>query len=144
MNRRTYLAFTSPVARVTALRCIPALLLLTGFTLPAATPTDRVATVTHTPGCVAFWDFVQREPTGARRFTAHVPTGATNAFALEAGNYVHDYWGEGREATLGRVIHSSRSVGFTAGSAAWPSSIAPWASPSSPSSPPCPNSARST
>ena len=69
----------------------------------AAEPTrnyaDRVATVTHTPGCVAFWDFVQREPAGARRFTAHVPAGATNAFPLEAGNYVHDYWGEGRTAT---------------------------------------------
>ena len=59
----------------------------------------RVGTVTNTPGCVAFWDFVQREPAGAHRFTAHVPAGATNDFALEAGNNVHDYWGEGRTAT---------------------------------------------
>ena len=66
---------------------------------PARAPADRVAAVTGTPGCVAFWDFVQREPAGARRFTAHVPVGAKNDFALEAGNYVHDYWGEGREAT---------------------------------------------
>ncbi len=60
---------------------------------------QRVATVTGTPGLVAFWDFVQREPDGARRFTAHVPAGATKNFALDAGNYVKDYWGEGREAT---------------------------------------------
>ncbi len=59
---------------------------------------DRVAAVTGTPGCVAFWDFVQREPAGARRFTAHVPAGATNTFALDAANYVKDYWGEGRAA----------------------------------------------
>ena len=61
--------------------------------------TDRVAAVIKTPGCVAFWDFVKREPAGARRFTAHVPAGATNDYALDAGNYVKDYWGEGREAT---------------------------------------------
>ena len=60
---------------------------------------NRVAAVTQTPGCVAFWDFVKREPGGAHRFTAHVPSGATNTFALDAGNYIKDYWGEGREAT---------------------------------------------
>ncbi len=71
--------------------------------LPAAEPArayaDRVATVTGTPGCVAFWDFVKREPSAAHRFTAHVPSGASNDFALDAGNYVHELWGEGREAT---------------------------------------------
>ncbi len=61
--------------------------------------TDRVAAVVNTPGCVAFWDFVKREPDGPHRFTAHVPNGATNDFALDAGNYIKDYWGEGREAT---------------------------------------------
>ncbi|MFZ4764378.1 MAG: hypothetical protein ACOYMN_05445 [Roseimicrobium sp.] len=60
---------------------------------------DRVATVMQTPGCVAFWDFVKRESDGPQRFTAHVPTGATNDFPLDAGNYIKDYWGEGREAT---------------------------------------------
>jgi len=40
---------------------------------PARSSAERVAAVTGTPGCVAFWDFVQREPAGARRFTAHVP-----------------------------------------------------------------------
>ena len=65
----------------------------------AVTNTDHVATVTNTPGCVAFWDFVKREADGAHRFTAHVPQGATNEFALDAGNYIKDYWGEGREAT---------------------------------------------
>jgi hypothetical protein len=60
---------------------------------------DRIASVTNTPGCVALWDFVKREPDGAYRFTAHVPAGATNDFALDAGNYIKDYWGEGRAAT---------------------------------------------
>ena len=62
------------------------------------TNANRVAAVMNTSGCVAFWDFVKREPDGAHRFTAHVPAGATNDFALDAGNYVKDYWGEGREA----------------------------------------------
>jgi len=66
---------------------------------PALSPADRVATVTATPGCVAFWDFVQRESTSQHRFVAHVPAGATNNFPLDAGNYIHDYWGEGRTAT---------------------------------------------
>lgn len=59
---------------------------------------QRVAMVTHTPGCVAFWDFAKREAEGAHRFIAHVPAGATNDLALDAGNYVQDYWGEGRDA----------------------------------------------
>ena len=64
---------------------IPSLILASP--LIAAVPyADRVATVTRTPGCVAFWDFVQREPGGAHRFTAHVPPGATNVFPLDAGN----------------------------------------------------------
>ena len=62
---------------------------------------QRVARVTHTPGCVAFWDFVKREAEGAHRFIAHVPAGATNDLALDAGNYVQDYWGEGRNAGYG-------------------------------------------
>lgn len=59
---------------------------------------ERVATVANTPGCVAFWDFVKREGQGAHRFTAHVPAGSANDYALDAGNYVKDYWGEGRDA----------------------------------------------
>ena len=66
---------------------------------PARPYSDRVATVTNTPGCVAFWDFVQREPAAPHRFVAQVPVGATNTFPLDAGNYVHDFWGEGRTAT---------------------------------------------
>ena len=66
---------------------------------PARPYSDRVATVTNTPGCVAFWDFVQREPAAPHRFVAQVPVGATNTFPLDAGNYVHNYWGEGRTAT---------------------------------------------
>jgi hypothetical protein len=58
-----------------------------------------VASVLNTPGCVAFWDFVKREPDGKRRFTAHVPKGQTNDYALDVANYIKDYWGEGRDAT---------------------------------------------
>ena len=57
---------------------------------------QRVAVVTNIPGCVAFWDFIKREPDGLRRFTVYVSAGVTNDFALDAGNYVRDYWGEGR------------------------------------------------
>jgi hypothetical protein len=60
-----------------------------------------VGVVLATPGLVAFWDFVRREPDGARRFLAHVPPGAANAYPLDAANYVRDFWGEGREATYG-------------------------------------------
>ncbi len=58
-----------------------------------------VAEVIKTPGLVAFWDFVEREPDGAKRFTAHVPAGADNKYPLDASNYVKDYWGSGRAAT---------------------------------------------
>jgi len=49
---------------------------------------ERVGVVTGTPGFVALWDFVRREPGRQRRFTAHVPAGAGNEFPLDAGNYV--------------------------------------------------------
>ncbi len=60
---------------------------------------SRVETITSVPGCVAFWDFVQRESAPPHRFIAHVPPGASNRFALDAGNYVRDFWGEGRTAS---------------------------------------------
>ncbi len=60
---------------------------------------DRAAAVKRTPGLVAFWDFVKREPDGQRRFTAHVPEGAKTDYPLDAANYVKDYWSAGREAT---------------------------------------------
>lgn len=63
-----------------------------------ATQVQRVATVTHTPGLVAFWDFVKREPDGPRRFAAHVPAGATNDFPLDAGNYIRDWYKVGAES----------------------------------------------
>ncbi len=66
---------------------------------PSAGRDARVGAVTETPGCVAFWDFVKREPGGQRRFTAHVPEGAKTDYPLDAANYVKDYWGAGREAT---------------------------------------------
>lgn len=55
--------------------------------------------VVETPGLVAFWDFVRREPKGERRFTAHVPTDSPTDYPLDVANYVKDYWGTGREAT---------------------------------------------
>lgn len=75
-------------------------LLATAFPLDAAdSAADRVASVMNTPGVVAFWDFAKRESSHTRRFIAHVPPGAGNDYALDAGNYVLDYWGEGRGAT---------------------------------------------
>jgi hypothetical protein len=57
-------------------RIIATVLSLVAVGVHAAGPNaDRVAAVTQTPGCVAFWDFVKREPEGQRRFTAHVPEG---------------------------------------------------------------------
>lgn len=81
----------------------------TGWTAPSPGPTPvtpenavadaRVATVVATPGLVAFWDFVAREPDGARRFVARVSPGPAMNYPLDAANYVRDYWGVGREAT---------------------------------------------
>ena len=47
--------------------------------------TRRTRAVAEAPGCVAFWDFVKREPSGERRFTAHVPAASANGYALDAG-----------------------------------------------------------
>lgn len=71
------------------------------LTMPATadTTSERVATVTKTPGLVAFWDFVRREEGGENRFLAHVPEGATNDYPLDAANYIKDYWGAGHAAT---------------------------------------------
>ena len=75
------------------------ILAATLVSLPHLQAADQTATVTNTPGLVAFWDFVKREPDGARRFTAHVPAGARTDYPLDAANYIKDYWGAGREAT---------------------------------------------
>jgi hypothetical protein len=78
------------------------LLLPIGFLSSAAADqpkTDELkANVINTQGLVAFWDFVKREPDGGKRFTAHVPVGAQTDYPLDAGNYIKDYWGAGREA----------------------------------------------
>ena len=74
-------------------------LLLTSLTLSAAESVqDRIAVVTNTPGLVAFWDFTKREAPG-QRFTAHVPAGAKNDYALDAGNYIKDLWNAGPSAS---------------------------------------------
>ncbi|MFN5655310.1 MAG: hypothetical protein ACK47U_05470, partial [Verrucomicrobiota bacterium] len=44
------------------------------------------------------WDFTKREAPG-QRFTAHVPAGAKNDYALDAGNYVKDLWNAGPSAS---------------------------------------------
>ncbi len=64
----------------------------------AAEYSRRVKVVRATAGFVALWDFVLREP-GGGRFLAHQPQGSRNDFALDAVNYVRDYWNEGRPAT---------------------------------------------
>ncbi len=72
---------------------------LVSVTLHAADSVqERVATVTNTPGLVAFWDFTKREAPG-KRFTAYVPAGAKNDYALDAGNYVKDLWQAGPDAS---------------------------------------------
>lgn len=81
----------------------PISLILAAFLLTPLTAfgqgTSNVETVTSTPGLVAFWDFVEREPNDARRFVAHVPAGASTDYPLDAANYVKDYWGVGHDAT---------------------------------------------
>ncbi len=59
---------------------------------------QRVKQVRETPGLVAFWDFVKRDPAD-RRFDAWRASGDKADFRLDARNYVLDYWGRGREAT---------------------------------------------
>tara|TARA_A100001391_G_scaffold204852_1_gene202147 strand:+ start:140 stop:1411 length:1272 start_codon:yes stop_codon:yes gene_type:complete len=71
---------------------------LNSLSVLAVEPESNRQVVIGTPGLVAFWDFVKREPEGDRRFTAHVPPDATTDYPLDAGNYVRDYWGQGRRA----------------------------------------------
>jgi len=61
----------------------------------------RVKLVRAIPGFVALWDFVLREP-GDGRFLAHQAAGVRHDFALEAVNYVRDYWNEGARSDLQR------------------------------------------
>jgi len=75
------------------------LLSVTIAPLSAEDRTASVELVTATPGLVAFWDFVKREPDGTKRFLAHVPDGATSDYPLDAANYIKDYWGAGPGAT---------------------------------------------
>lgn len=81
---------------------ISILLTVLTVTLAHLSADDRAASVeivTATPGLVAFWDFVKREPDGAKRFLAHIPDTATNDYPLDAANYIRDYWGAGPGAT---------------------------------------------
>ncbi len=75
------------------------LFILMSLLSPALSAADPVAIVVKTPGLVAFWDFVKREPGGARRFTAHVPAGSPKDYPLDAASYIKNYWGTGREAS---------------------------------------------
>jgi hypothetical protein len=59
----------------------------------------RVQKVTNMEGLVAFWDFVKREDKSSNRFIAHVPKGERYTYALDAGNYVREYWGRGEKAS---------------------------------------------
>lgn len=76
------------------------LLLLTLPLLSAADPAQqRIRKVSRIPGFVALWDFVSRHP-ATQRFTAHTAPGDSHDFALDPVNYVRDFWGTGRPATL--------------------------------------------
>jgi hypothetical protein len=75
------------------------LLTVTLAKLSADDRTASVEVVTAIPGLVAFWDFVKREPDGAKRFLAHIPDTATNDYPLDAANYIKDYWGAGPAAS---------------------------------------------
>lgn len=68
--------------------------------LPAAaqmTYEQKVDLVRRTPGFVALWDFVKKAPDG--RFAAHQAQGERHDLALDAVNYVRDFWNEGPAAT---------------------------------------------
>ena len=78
---------------------VASLLLASTLSLAAEDTATKIQTVTSIPGLVAFWDFVKREPVEPKRFTAYVPQGCSNEYALDAGNYVRDFWGEGPEAS---------------------------------------------
>lgn len=77
---------------------VAALAIFTNIADAADSVAARDVVVINTPGLVAFWDFVQREPDAPHRFVAHVAPTDTNQYALDAVNYVRDYWGTGRES----------------------------------------------
>lgn len=97
----------SPPLTPPRLRALRTTLVLVAATLLAPAPlradltnaTPRIESVLRLPGCVALWDFVQREAAGERRFVAQVPPGQSNVYPLDAVNYVRDFWGEGNPAT---------------------------------------------
>lgn len=70
--------------------------------LSAGSYEDRVAQVRKTPGFVALWDFVKRDPAD-QRFDAWKAAGEKADLRLDAVNYVRDYWGEGRAATYADI-----------------------------------------
>ena len=73
---------------------------LTFATALLAESAERPASVVNsTPGLVAFWGFVKREPDGTRRFCCRCHPDATTDYPLDAVNYIKDYCGTGREAT---------------------------------------------
>lgn len=71
----------------------------------------RSALAMNTPGFLASWDFVTREPDGSGRFIARTPVRAANDFALDAGSWI------GGVAVFNRVptdAELSRLSGITA------------------------------
>ena len=78
------------------MRLIPILLLV--LTLEAQQNYEaRIAAVRKTPGFVAFWDFVKRD---GERFAPHQAPREKADLRLDPVNYVLDFWGEGRAATM--------------------------------------------
>jgi len=78
------------------MRLIPILLLV--ITLEAQQNYEaRISAVRKTPGFVSFWDFVKRE---GDRFAPYQASREKADLRLDPVNYVLDYWGEGRAATM--------------------------------------------
>jgi len=66
---------------------------------PAGEYRRRVDVVRKMPGFVALWDFVKRDAGAGGRFAAHQRKEDPFDYRLDAVNYVHDAWGEGRPAS---------------------------------------------
>jgi len=57
----------------------------------------RIDAIRKTPGFVAFWDFVRKD---GERFAPYQAKSGKADLRLDPVNYVLDYWGEGRAATM--------------------------------------------
>lgn len=71
--------------------------LLSSLAAAQTTSSARIHALRNVPGFVAFWDFVQKD---GERFSPYLGKGEKADLRLDPVNYVLDYWGEGRAATM--------------------------------------------